>query len=87
MPQPRDPDRLFVAAAGHPYGPNEERGLFRSLDGGKTFEKVLYRDENTGAGDVQVDPSNPDTVYATLWDSREGPWENGNWSSREPRAG
>src|SRR5215213_1115998 len=45
---PRDPDRLFVAAAGHPYGPNEERGIFRSVDGGKSFEKVLYKDENTG---------------------------------------
>src|SRR5213075_607988 len=50
---PRNPDRFFVAVAGHPYGPNEERGIFRSLDGGKTFDKVLYRDENTGGGDVQ----------------------------------
>ncbi len=74
---PKNADRLFVAVAGHPYGPNEERGLFRSLDGGKTFQKVLYRDENTGAGDVQIDPSNPEIVYATLWESREGPWENG----------
>src|SRR3954466_12385462 len=52
---PKNPDRIFVAAAGHPYGPNQERGLFRSLDGGKNFEKVLYHDENTGAGDVQID--------------------------------
>ena len=74
---PKNADRLFVAVAGHPYGPNEERGLFRSLDGGKNFEKVLYRDENTGASDVQIDPANPETVYATLWESREGPWENG----------
>jgi photosystem II stability/assembly factor-like uncharacterized protein len=77
---PRNPDRLFVAAAGHPYGPNEERGIFRSLDGGKTFEKVLYRDENTGGGDVQIDPANPDIVYASLWESREGPWENSAWN-------
>lgn len=77
---PRNPDRVFIAAAGHPYGPNEERGLFRSVDGGKTFEKVLYRDENTGAGDIQIDPSNPDTVFATLWESREGPWENSTWN-------
>jgi photosystem II stability/assembly factor-like uncharacterized protein len=74
---PKNADRLFVAVAGHPYGPNEERGVFRSVDGGKTFEKVLYRDENIGASDVQIDPSNPATVYAALWDSREGPWENG----------
>ena len=74
---PKNADRLFVAAAGHPYGPNEERGVFRSLDGGKTFEKVLYRDENVGASDVQIDPSDPLIVYAALWDSREGPWENG----------
>ena len=74
---PKNADRLFVAVAGHPYGPNEERGLFRSLDGGKTFEKVLYRDENVGASDVQIDPSDPAIVYAALWESREGPWENG----------
>jgi photosystem II stability/assembly factor-like uncharacterized protein len=74
---PKNPDRVFVAVAGHPYGPNEERGVYRSVDGGKTFEKVLYRDENVGASDVQIDPSNPTTVYAALWESREGPWENG----------
>src|SRR6266699_1108083 len=77
---PRNPDRFFVAVAGHPYGPNEERGIFRSLDGGQTFEKVLYRDEDTGGGDVQIDPTNPNVVYATLWESREGPWENGTWN-------
>ena len=74
---PKNPDRVFVAVAGHPYGPNEERGVYRSVDGGKTFEKVLYRDENIGASDVQIDPSNPEIVYAALWESREGPWENG----------
>ena len=74
---PKNPNRLFVAVAGHPYGPNEERGVYRSVDGGKTFEKVLYRDENIGASDVQIDPSNPEIVYAALWESREGPWENG----------
>jgi photosystem II stability/assembly factor-like uncharacterized protein len=74
---PKNPDRIFVAVAGHPYGPNEERGIYRSLDGGKTFEKVLYRDENVGGSDVLVDPSNPQVVYAALWESREGPWENG----------
>jgi photosystem II stability/assembly factor-like uncharacterized protein len=74
---PKNPERIFVAVAGHPYGPNEERGVYRSLDGGKTFEKVLYRDENVGASDVQIDPGNPQIVYAALWESREGPWENG----------
>ena len=74
---PKNPDRVFVAVAGHPYGPNEERGVYRSLDGGQRFEKVLYRDENVGASDVQIDPSNPQVVYAALWESREGPWENG----------
>ena len=74
---PKNPDRVFVAVGGHPYGPNEERGVYRSLDGGKTFGKVLYRDENIGASDVQIDPSNPAIVYAALWESREGPWENG----------
>jgi photosystem II stability/assembly factor-like uncharacterized protein len=74
---PKNPDHVFVAVAGHPYGPNEERGVYRSLDGGKTFEKVLYRNENVGASDVMIDPSNSQVVYAALWESREGPWENG----------
>jgi photosystem II stability/assembly factor-like uncharacterized protein len=77
---PRDPNRLFVAVAGHPYGPNPERGIYRSIDGGQSFEKVLYKDENTGAGDVKIDPSNANIVYATLWEAREGPWENGEWN-------
>src|SRR5467141_225465 len=76
---PRDPDRLFVAVLGHPYGPSEERGVFRSLDGGASFEKVLYRDADTGAADVVLDPSDPRTVFAALWESREGPWENGHF--------
>jgi len=77
---PRDANRFFVAALGHPYGPNEERGIFRSLDGGRTFQKVLYRDENTGGNDVDIDPINPDIVYATLWEERQGPWENAVWA-------
>ncbi len=76
---PRNPNRLFVAVLGHPYGPNEERGIFRSIDGGQTFQKVLYKDENTGGKDVDIDPSNPDIVYATLWETRQGPWENAAW--------
>jgi photosystem II stability/assembly factor-like uncharacterized protein len=74
---PRDPSRLFVAVLGSPYGPGPERGLFRSTDGGETFEKVLYRDEDTGAVDVVLDPKDPRTVYAVLWESRQAPWENG----------
>ncbi|HUX84006.1 MAG TPA: hypothetical protein VMV20_02150 [Chitinophagaceae bacterium] len=77
---PNNPDRLFVAVLGHPYGPNPERGVYRSLDGGKTFTQVLYRDENTGADQVILDPSDPSVVYATLWKAREGPWENGSWA-------
>ena len=77
---PRHPDRLFVAVLGHPYGPNEERGIYRSSDGGNTFQKVLYKDENIGGMDVAIDPANPDTVYAVLWEARQGPWENGSWN-------
>ena len=75
----RNPDRLFVAALGHPYGANEERGIFRSLDGGKTFQKVLYIDANTGGSEVKIDPNNPDIVWAGMWQGREGAWENGRW--------
>ena len=74
---PHDPNRLFAAVLGHPYGPNEERGIFRSTDGARTFQKVLYRDENTGGVDVAFDPRDPNTVYAVLWEARQGPWENG----------
>jgi photosystem II stability/assembly factor-like uncharacterized protein len=74
---PRDPNRVFAAVLGHPYGPNEERGVFRSTDGGETWQKVLYRDANTGAMDLAFDPSNPDVLYAVLWAARQAPWENG----------
>ena len=77
---PRDANRILVAVAGHPYGPNEERGIFRSTDGGKTFEKVLYKDENVGGADVLFDPRNPDIAYASLWEARQGSWENGAWN-------
>ncbi len=79
---PRDPNKVFAAVAGHPYGPNKERGIYRSTDGGQNFQKVLPTadDENIGASDVLIDPSNPETVYATLWEAREGPWENGAWN-------
>jgi photosystem II stability/assembly factor-like uncharacterized protein len=97
---PRDPNKVFAAVAGHPYGPNQERGIYRSTDGGQNFQKVLPKsasnasgdsttgnaspspsdDENIGASDVLIDPSNSEIVYATLWEAREGPWENGAWN-------
>ena len=77
---PKDPNRIFVAVLGHPYGPNPERGVYRSTDGGKTWEKVLYKDENTGAVQVTIDPVNPLIIYADLWAGRQGPWENGSWN-------
>jgi photosystem II stability/assembly factor-like uncharacterized protein len=72
---PKNPDRVLVAAEGHAYGPNTERGVFRSTDGGKNFEKVLYKDENTGAADLVMDPGNPQVLYAALWAARVAPWE------------
>jgi photosystem II stability/assembly factor-like uncharacterized protein len=80
---PGNPQRVFVAALGHPYGPNKERGIFRSTDGGRTFTPVLQRDENTGGNDVDIDPSNPMIVYANLWEERQGPWENAVWTGDE----
>ena len=80
---PKNENRVFVAAMGHPYGPNDERGVYRSNDGGKTWEKVLYKDENTGASQVTIDPNNSNIVYADLWAGRQGPWENGKWEGKE----
>jgi photosystem II stability/assembly factor-like uncharacterized protein len=74
---PNNPDRLFVAVLGHPYGPNAERGVFRSTDGGQSFQKVLYKDDRTGAIDLAFDPTDARTVYAVLWQAQQGPWENG----------
>ena len=72
---PHDPNRVFVAVLGHPYGANEERGVFRSTDGGETWKKVLYKDENTGAMDLAFDPANAQIIYADLWSARQVPWE------------
>ena len=77
---PYNENRIFVAALGHPYGPNKERGVYRSLDGGKTLQQVLYIDENTGAVQVGIDPNNTNIVFATIWSARQGPWENGAWN-------
>ncbi|HEV3459904.1 MAG TPA: glycoside hydrolase, partial [Thermoanaerobaculia bacterium] len=74
---PHDPNRVFAAVLGHPYGPNAERGVFRSTDGGRTWERVLYRDENTGAVDLAFDPADPRVLYASLWAARQAPWEIG----------
>jgi photosystem II stability/assembly factor-like uncharacterized protein len=71
---PRNPDIVFVAALGHPFGPNTERGVFRTTDGGKTWDKVLYKDENTGAIDVAFDQQNPNILFASLWEARRTPW-------------
>ncbi|MBT9333238.1 WD40/YVTN/BNR-like repeat-containing protein [Paracidobacterium acidisoli] len=75
---PQNPDRLFAAVLGHPYGANAERGIFRSEDGGKTWKKVLYKDDRTGGSDVVIDPQNPQIVYASLWEETLGPWEDAN---------
>ena len=77
---PTNPNRLWVAVLGHPYGPNPERGVFRSTDGGTTFQRVLYKDDDTGAADVVVDPANPNNVFAVMWESRQAPWENGEFT-------
>jgi photosystem II stability/assembly factor-like uncharacterized protein len=71
---PNNPDILLVAALGHPYGPNAERGVFRSVNGGKTWTKTLYKDANTGAIDLAAEPGNPSVVYAAMWQTRRPPW-------------
>jgi photosystem II stability/assembly factor-like uncharacterized protein len=80
---PTNENRVFAAALGHPYGANTERGVYRTLDGGKNWERVLYKDENTGAVQVTLDPKDPSVVYADLWQARQGPWENGVWQGAE----
>jgi photosystem II stability/assembly factor-like uncharacterized protein len=71
---PKDPNLLFVAALGHPFGTNPERGIFRSKDGGKTWERVLYVDDKTGGIDVQFDPTNPNVLFAGMWQATRKPW-------------
>ena len=80
---PTNENRVFVAALGHPYGPNTQRGVYRTLDGGNTWENVLYKDENTGAIQVTIDPNNPQIIFADMWAARQGPWENGAWNGKE----
>ncbi|HYU34358.1 MAG TPA: hypothetical protein VEW48_19570 [Thermoanaerobaculia bacterium] len=71
---PRNPDVVYAAALGHPYGPNAERGVFRSKDGGRTWQKVLGKDDDTGATDLVFEPGNPEVIYAALWQTRRTPW-------------
>jgi len=81
---PRNPDIVLVAALGHAFGPNEERGVYRSTDGGASWKRVLYKDPETGAIDLSFDPANPSIVYASLWQMRRQPW---NFSSGGPGSG
>ena len=81
---PKNPDVVLVAAFGHAFGPNAERGIFRTTDGGKNWARTLFKDENTGAIDVAVDPHNPNVVFAALWQARRQPW---NFSSGGPGSG
>jgi photosystem II stability/assembly factor-like uncharacterized protein len=71
---PQNPDIVFVAALGHAYGANADRGVYRSSDGGATWQKVLYRNENVGAIDLAFDPKNSRAIYAALWNTRRPPW-------------
>jgi photosystem II stability/assembly factor-like uncharacterized protein/uncharacterized protein (DUF2164 family) len=71
---PTNPDIVYVAALGHPYGRNAERGVFRTTNGGKTWEKILYKDDKTGAIDIQFDPTNPHILFAALWEGWRTPW-------------
>ena len=87
---PKNPDLVYVAALGHVWGPNADRGIFRSKDGGKTWEKVLFISEKTGASDLCMDPSNPRILYAAFWQVYRKPWtlesggpEGGIWKSSD----
>ena len=71
---PTNPDIVWVAAFGHVYGPNADRGVFKTTDGGKTWRKVLFRNDSTGAADLVIDPSNPDILYASFWQAYRRPW-------------
>ncbi|HKO14947.1 MAG TPA: glycosyl hydrolase [Gemmatimonadaceae bacterium] len=81
---PHNPDVVYVAAFGHPYGRNVERGIFKSTDGGKSWRKVLYRDDRTAAIDIAMDPSNPNVLYGALWEAFRTPW---SMSSGGPGSG
>lgn len=87
---PKNPDLVYVAALGHAFGQNEERGVFRSKDGGKSWEKVLYKSDKAGAVDISFDPRNPDILYASIWETYRTFWElssggpdSGLWKSTD----
>jgi photosystem II stability/assembly factor-like uncharacterized protein len=80
---PHDPNIVLVAAGGHPYGPSEERGVYRSIDGGRTFTRVLGSGPDMAAYDVVFDPTNSKIVYASTWDARDGAWENGKFEGTD----
>ena len=87
---PRDPERVYVSAIGHAFGPNSERGVFRTLDGGKSWKKVLFIDDSTGANDLAIDPSNPRILYATFYKFQRTPFSmiagggrSGIWKSTD----
>lgn len=87
---PKNPDRVFVAALGHAFGRNEERGIFRSVDGGKSWQQILYKSNKAGAVDITFDPHNPETIYATVWEVYRNFWElssggpdSGLWKSTD----
>src|SRR5262249_9020188 len=71
---PKNPDPVYVAALGHAAGPNDQRGVFRSKDGGKNWERVLFKSNKAGAVDLSMDPSNPNVLYASLWEARRTPY-------------
>ncbi len=71
---PKNPDVAFVAAFGHPYGRNTDRGVYKTTDGGKSWRKVLYRDDRTAAIDISIDPNNPDVLFAAMWEAFRTPW-------------
>jgi len=79
---PRNPDIVYVGALGHVFGPNEERGVFMTTDGGRTWTKTLYIDQNHGVADLTIDPSNPNIVYAAMWAFRRTPWTHTSGSER-----
>ena len=72
---PKDPDIVYVAALGHAFGPNDERGVFRSTDGGETWERVLFVSDGAGAVDLSMDPNNPRTMYASIWQVHRSFWD------------
>ena len=79
---PRNPDVVYVGAQGHAYGPNEERGVFLTTDGGKTWQKTLYLGPEHGVADMDIDPSNPNIVYAVMWKFRRTPWTHTSGDDR-----